>query len=179
MEWGIEKLKVLDREIYLEDFLFDYRVVSTIEDLHSLKVNTLFRHVLVGGFETDVVALCSTDQGYDRWVGFELKDSDILKALNQALWRRRFFDYFYVVIDLSVCRIVDILLKKDNLRELIMKEGVGIISVSNASWNSYAVVVRAKYKKRAEIPVKTEYKEEDKAQLSLVNFVREINKRIE
>jgi hypothetical protein len=104
-------MKVIDNRDYLEDALLTWKVLDVIYRYHDLRVDRVLRHVRIAGFEVDAVAEAYTfDKGIKRLIGFELKDSDFYKAFNQAKERREYFDYFYVVIDLSVRTIVEYLL---------------------------------------------------------------------
>lgn len=95
-----------DNKIFLEDALLTKKIIYTISLLHSLTVYNIYRHIRIGGYEVDALAICKTPDKYERWVGFELKDSAIDKAITQAVLRRKYFDYFYVVIDRSTHTLV-------------------------------------------------------------------------
>lgn len=57
-------------------------------------------------------------------IGFELKDVDYFKACIQAIERREYFRYFYIVLNLSISDILhNIYAVKD-----CIKKGVGVIS---------------------------------------------------
>ena len=93
-------------------------------------------------------------------MGFELKDSDFYKAFNQAKERREYFDYFYVVIDLSVRSIVEYLL---SLKDM---DGIGFISAKEE-----VIVLPSKFKKRKSSVI-TSKRVVDENQVNLLEFVR-------
>ena len=82
-----------------------------------VKVETHIR--TVGNVEVDVLLT----QG-KKTVAIELKESDYMKAIAQALERRERFDYVYVVLNLSVPSILSILRSYPQALE----QGIGFIS---------------------------------------------------
>jgi len=80
-----------------EDKLFNENVLKIIENLHG-KIFKVERHYKVANLETDIILLCKRIRGY-KSVGIELKVSDTLKAIEQAIARRKYFNYFYIVSD--------------------------------------------------------------------------------
>jgi len=129
----IIKVRVKDNSIWYEDAL-----------LHNLYNVKLYRHVEVGGFETDAVLIAHTpEKEIERWIGFELKEGDFQKAYSQAWWRRRYFDYFYIVINLTTASIVEQLITMGE------RPDFGIISAIDN-----VVVLKSKFKKRVELKIK-------------------------
>ena len=158
--------KERDNQVFMEDTLFSLKALHTVEKLHYLRAYKILRHVMVKGCETDVVAFAMTEnERAERLIGFELKASDIRKALAQAYERRTYFDYFYIIIDLSVYFMIKEIMKQ---WKYIRKFGIGIISVRESKWNTFTVVVKSKYKKREDIPVETDEKTKD--QTSIAQF---------
>ena len=79
--------------------------------------------------EVDLIIVCSVgeyDRIYRRTIGFELKTSDLCKAVDQAIRRRDDFTYFYIVLDASVVTILS-LLRNDPIRRAL-DYGIGFIS---------------------------------------------------
>ncbi|KAA0006373.1 MAG: hypothetical protein FE045_03305, partial [Thermoplasmata archaeon] len=114
-----------DNRIFFEDALLTRKILWAIENFHQLHVNRIYRHVKINGLETDAVAVCQTaEDRYERWVGFELKENAIEKAIQQAIARRKYFDYFYIVIDWHTSSIVKWILKYHEIEKM----GIGVIS---------------------------------------------------
>ena len=158
-----------DNNLYFEDALLTRQVIWVLERKHDFHVEKLYRHVKINSFEIDAVAIVKTSiERYERWVGFELKETAIDKAVGQALDRREFFDYFYVVIDLSCSSIVYFLIKYP---QVVINDGIGFIS----SYDE-VVVSLSKYKPRIKLEKAVEGREIDSSQLKLIQFL-EKNKR--
>jgi len=151
-------IKEIDNKVYLEDALLTWKILDTIKTTHNLSVKNVFRHCRIAELEVDAIAVCETEEGIERWVGFELKENNIMKAFVQANLRRRYFDYFYIIINLFTKTIVDFLLKKrDDLN------GIGFVSAYDN-----VVVYKSRFKKRFEerVSPKREVKE-----LTLIKFL--------
>ena len=117
-----------DNLIYYEDALLTKNIIWTIEGIHQLVVKGIWRHVRIRGYEVDALAICDTAEGrFERYIGFELKDADLQKAIHQAKLRRKFFNYFYIVVDLPIHSIVEKLLHIPNFLDY----KIGIISSKN------------------------------------------------
>ena len=160
-----ESLKIMNSNIWYEDALLNFNVIHLVRKFHNLYEIKLYRHVEVGGFETDAVLIAHTlGKGIERWVGFELKEGDFLKAYLQASIRRRYFDYFYIVINLTTLSIVEYLIAMGE------RPDFGIISaVDNI------VVLKSKFKKRKKLEI--EKKEEiPDAQVKLLEFMSDVGK---
>jgi len=156
-------MRQIDNRVYLEDALLTWKVLDVVYRCHELKIERVLRHVRVAGFEVDAVAEAHTlDKEIRRLVGFELKDSDFYKAFNQAVERREYFDYFYVVIDLTTRTIVEYLL--DLGREKL--NGIGFISALDE-----VVVLPSKFRKRIDAAL-TPKRNFDKNQVDLLEFIR-------
>ena len=80
----------------------------------------------VQGFETDLIITCKSGRRTVR-IGFELKESDLYKAVSQALERRALFHYFYIVLNLHAHSILT-LLKGHQHTEEALSNGIGFIS---------------------------------------------------
>jgi len=76
-------------------------------------------HRYKGGYEIDAVIYCE-----GKTIGIELKETDLSKALQQAIERRKLFDYFYIAIDLHVSTIM---LMLRSYKEFL-GHGIGIVS---------------------------------------------------
>jgi len=81
----------------------------------------------IRGYEVDMVVTCYVGvRNVKRTIGFELKEEDIYKAVEQAVMRRPFFTWFYIVMDLSVEAILAYLRNKP-INEAL-KHGIGFVS---------------------------------------------------
>ena len=80
----------------------------------------------VQGYETDMILTCKSGSRTVR-IGFELKESDLYKAVSQAVERRALFHYFYIVLNLHAHQILT-LLKGHAGTEKALSIGVGFIS---------------------------------------------------
>jgi len=123
---------VLDSELrFREDELFNEEVVREIERYHVMRYLSHSRHVRIDGMELDVVATFETKVGaFTRTFGFELKLWDLYRVVEQAVKRRHLFDYYYVVLDLSLKDLLSAVLRHLDVPELIRKireHGIGII----------------------------------------------------
>ena len=94
---------VRDDPKYKEDLLFTDEVIEEIERVHGFSLASVTYHYTIPhvprSIEVDVFCIFHTPSGRERIVGFELKESDYLKALRQAEVRRSYFDYFYIVLN--------------------------------------------------------------------------------
>ena len=81
----------------------------------------------VQGFETDLIVTCRSGNRNVK-IGFELKKSDWLKAIRQAIERRALFHYFYVVLDLYSFSILGMLRSHREALEY----GIGFISARDS-----------------------------------------------
>ena len=149
-----------DNTLYYEDALLTWKILSVIKQEHELEIERMYRHVKVMDMEVDAVAVCRTTwQKRRRMIGFELKDSDIQKAILQAYLRRRFFDYFYIILNLRTSTIVSEILKLETHK-------IGFISSKDD-----VIVLPSKFQKRVEIPF--EGRQIDKNQVKLIKFLHE------
>jgi hypothetical protein len=117
---------------FKEDSLLSKSVLWLIGQLHG-SITSVKRHVEVGedGLEVDAVVLAKRSRY--RVIGVELKAFDVLKAVQQAVARRPFFHYFYIVIgEHSAQRYlgyyIDSLYRHGGL-QLLMEHGIGWIMV--------------------------------------------------
>jgi hypothetical protein len=81
---------------FKEDSLLNENVLKLLESFHGGVVG-VYRHVEVGEERLEVDAVVLTKRSRYRVIGVELKVSDVLKAVRQAVARRPFFHYFYIV----------------------------------------------------------------------------------
>jgi len=117
---------------YIENKYYDKDIENLILNQHNLSLIKKERNVIIIEHkldtETDVILYCKTEFGRKRKIGIELKETDFIKAVHQALVRREFFNYFYIVINSSVKYIVDWIFSDYNLYSAIKVGGIGIIS---------------------------------------------------
>jgi hypothetical protein len=113
-----------------EDSLLNENVLKFIEELHG-KIIKIERHFQIAGMEVDAIIYCRKSK--IRRVGIELKDFDIKKAIEQAIERRSYFNYFYIITK-SYRRLIgyDIrYLHYSNLLDKFFQNKIGIIVVNN------------------------------------------------
>jgi len=90
--------------MYLEDHYFDEKLKNYLLKIHGLNNYRckVTRHRRIKKLECDVVIRCYLDSKKTVTIGVELKIirslKDLVKVLSQALRRRKFFNYMYVVI---------------------------------------------------------------------------------
>ena len=162
-------IKEIDNKYYFEDALLTWKILETIKACHDLEIRRVYRHAMVAGFEVDAVAICKTSGGKERWIGFELKEADFPKAFAQALLRRDFFDYFYVVIDLPVREVVNWIL--NHCKKGV--EGIGFVSAYDD-----IIVLASKFKRRREMVEEVEANTIlPVTQIKLIEFLQNNRKR--
>ena len=85
-----------DKKIFIEDGLLSNDTVELIRKYHGGKVERVVRHVKVCGKEVDgeIVLKMRTVK---RRIGVELKEWNLSQAISQAIERRKFFHYFYII----------------------------------------------------------------------------------
>ena len=113
-----------------EDSLLNEKVLNFIEELHG-EIVKVERHFRVGGMEIDAILYCKKRKV--RRIGIELKDFAIKKAVEQAIARRMYFNYFYIITK-SYRRLIgyDIrYLHYSNLLGKFFQNKIGIIAVNN------------------------------------------------
>lgn len=129
---------------FQEDELFNEEVIRVIEKYHNFKFVKAVRHAVVDKLEVDVVAYFVTPTYQRRVIGFELKENDIWKALNQAFKRAKHFNYFYIVINSSPAWLFDWLIHSNNrvgeTFEDIRKHKIGIFCRNQ-------LIIPARYRK--------------------------------
>ena len=81
---------------FKEDSLLNENVLKLLESFHGGIVG-VYRHVEVGEERLEVDAVILAKRSRYRVIGVELKATDVLKAVHQAVARRPFFHYFYIV----------------------------------------------------------------------------------
>jgi len=101
-----------------------------------IRVDTHVR--MINNIEVDVVITNGK-----KSIGVELKENDYDKAIKQAIIRRRYFDYMYVVLDMSVHSILEILRRKRYSE--VFDYGIGFVSSSDD-----CVVIRSYSRRRSE-----------------------------
>lgn len=136
-----EDIGILELSRFLASFhdIYDWRAVlhyrTRIDDtLHE------FDYLLVG----------KTFGGYERVIGVEYKDTDFPKAISQAIDRRQYVDYQYIVIKL---RAYDLITNFWDDLATAKEHGIGILTVDYRGFPE--MLLRAKYTKSK----KTVYKE--------------------
>ena len=127
------------------ELTFDKEIINQEERLYTEEIENLIlehhenyeiverklRYKIDGkvNLETDVVLIVkTTNTGVKRAIGIELKENDILKAISQAMERREYFHYFYVVLNMRVSTIVNWIFLDHNLYSAIKNYSIGLIS---------------------------------------------------
>jgi hypothetical protein len=132
-EFDFEKKGILEknnwegREIR-EDGLLNSSVLQLIEKIHG-KIEKIERHFEVGGMEIDAILYCKKKRV--KTIGLELKEFDINKALAQAVERRKYFNYFYIVLE-SDRRLIGYDFRSLYLRgqlSSLLNNNIGLITV--------------------------------------------------
>ena len=125
--------------MFKEDHLLNEGVLGLIEQLHG-SIISVRRHIGVGEDELEVDAVVLTKRSRYRVIGVELKATDVLRAVQQAVTRRPFFHYFYIVSgEHSVQRYlgyyIDSLYRHGGL-QLLLEHGVGwiMLDLSGNPW---------------------------------------------
>lgn len=164
----MKNIKEIDNRIYFEDALLTFQIIQTMKHHHDLEVQKAYRHVRVAGFEVDAVLIATTPEGIERWIGFELKATDLPKAIKQAELRRKYFDYFYIIIgSLTVSSVVEYLMDMvKNGKEL---NGIGYIV---EDWKRDILIIKSKFQKRERETI-VNGREIPKNQLELTTFLAE------
>jgi len=96
----IKNYKVIrkDKANYGEDSLLTDKVIEVIEFHHNFDIQFIELHKRENGFEVDAVIWALTkEKNLERCIGIELKDRDLYKAIEQAVERRQYYHYFYIV----------------------------------------------------------------------------------
>jgi hypothetical protein len=144
----MEGLRVKDRwegREVKEDALLELESVrALIEALHG-RITRVFKHFRVGGMEVDAILHCA--RRAVRTVGLELKELDLERAARQALERRPYFNYFYVVARTNAREVGYPLrrLYRVGLLGRLFDEGVGVIAVDGSS--SAYLLLSSKFKR--------------------------------
>lgn len=80
-----------------EDTLLDEKILKLLSRIHG-SVYRIIRHSRINGKEIDAIVYCKTTEArLSRYIGIELKEYDLKSVVEQAIERRSFFDYFYIV----------------------------------------------------------------------------------
>ncbi len=135
---------------YLEDKLILAGWLRSILSRHSVERFTLKLHQRSRKHEYDVVI---TDMDKGKTINVELKDSDLLRVMEQAIYRTDMFDYVYAAINLPTYMILGLLRGYSGL----LDHGVGIASV----WDD--IIVIPAYNDR--------YKQEARRYKSLLKYI--------
>ena len=112
---------------YQEDELLTPEVIELIEALHGVRVEKIVWHAVIQGLECDAILYAWTRKKKRfKTIGIELKEHDFTKVLHQALARRSFFHYTYIVT-------ASLYLEKPALKTLekAQDKGIGIILTVN------------------------------------------------
>jgi len=127
-----EEIRIKDnwanREIR-EDELLNENTLKLIQEIHG-QIVKVEKHFKVGGMEVDAIIHCRKSR--TKRVGVELKESDINKALEQAIKRRNYFNYFYIILG-SDRRLIgyDIRSLRFKLDDFF-RNSIGIITIHNS-----------------------------------------------
>jgi len=124
--------KVKYKRDILENKLWNDEMRILILNAHGLNLVSEKRNVILTNkmeTETDVVLIGETkERKLKRKVGIELKEHDFAKAISQAVRRRKYFNYFYVILGMSAGDILNQILNDYNIYEAIRVKGIGLIS---------------------------------------------------
>lgn len=119
-------------DVVSEDRLFDDKIIELVEHAHGVTIDreSIRRRVYINNYEVDVVATGYTPiRELPRIFIFELKESDLKRAIIQACRRSILGDYTYIVINHPVWYIVDYIIRYHKLfAQMLATTGVGIIS---------------------------------------------------
>jgi hypothetical protein len=158
----IEKNNWEGKTIY-EDKLLNKHTISFIENLHNCEVVKILRHFYVKDKEIDVILYCRTlNKGLIRKIGIELKEVDLEKAVVQAVERRDFFNYFYIITNAYFYigeAFRKLVLSSPNLLKEMITKSVGMISVieyENGK-NECFLILPSKFKRDA-VEIETDRK---------------------
>lgn len=138
---------------YLEDKLILAGWLRSILSRHSVERFTLKMHQRTRNrLEFDVII---RDLDHGKTIAVELKDSDLLRVMGQAIRRTGMFDYVYAAVDLPTHMILGLLRGYSEL----LDHGVGIASARDD------IIVIPAYSNR--------YKEEATRYKSLLRYIPE------
>ena len=88
------------KRVYIEDYIINNELIEKILKIHKLRKNEcrILRHRIINRYECDVVIKCKNGTS----IGIELKIlrnvNDLYKVIEQAIKRRFFFNYMYIVV---------------------------------------------------------------------------------
>ena len=106
----------------VEELILNHHNVKLIKRLRRFKINNK------PNLETDVVLLVSTPtKQINRTIGIELKQTDLIKAVTQAIERRKYFNWFYIVIGISVRAFLEWIFRDTNLFFALKDYDIGVI----------------------------------------------------
>jgi hypothetical protein len=139
-ETKMEKRKDNSLGEYQENKLLTQEVVDRIMEEHCLELKKIHKNTYFTynkkRIEFDVLIEALTPSGQLRWISVELKEQDVSKVINQAIVRRDFADYSYVVLNNPVSWIVQYIVYVWN--EWIKEHQIGFFSnnifVLNSKW---------------------------------------------
>ena len=137
---------------YREDAYLSYHVENFVANAHGLVDITVMRHKVINGLECDAVMYGSTEGGKIRTIGFELKQNDVNKVIDQAIARRKFFHYMYIVTPLPLTYFIHIAHNSGKLYEML-RHGIGLIIVDDDERGSFVptkAFIRSKFYRRPE-----------------------------
>ena len=142
--------RVIEREDYLEviylgnvifenpneeERLYTKNVEQLILRQHNVELVSRARRVKILNkpeLETDVILRVRTpNKELMRTIGIELKQTDLPKALRQAIKRRKYFNWFYIIIALSPKGFVEWIVRDTNLYFALKKWDIGIVLAGN------------------------------------------------
>jgi len=118
----------IEEGVFKEDKLFNEDVIRRVEEYHDVEYRSHLRHARVDGMELDVVAFFRKRRsGWGRTFGFELKQYDLARVVEQAARRRYLFDYYYVVLNCSYRLLLFQIIWNESIAKLIKGHRIGII----------------------------------------------------
>ena len=124
---------MFDKEVVNEEEkIYTEKVEKTIIGQHNVEVISRKLRYKINDkpkLETDLILIVLTpERKIKRTIGIELKETDFTKAIVQAVNRREYFNWFYIVIDLHPKSIVEWIFRDRNIYSVIKEYGIGIVT---------------------------------------------------
>jgi len=115
---------------YKENALLTDEIVEKIMDDHCLTLKEIHKNCYLQYnkkiVEFDALIEAETPTGRKRWISVELKESDISKVINQAVVRRDFAHFSYIILNSRVKWVVQYLFYV--YPELVNQEMIGFFT---------------------------------------------------
>jgi len=131
---------------YKENALLTQEIIDQIGEQHDLEIKNVYKNIYLTYnkkiIEFDVLIEAETYTERKRWISVELKDNDVTKVISQAMARRDFVDYSYVVLNSDVKWIVQYLFYVWS--EYVKKYKIGFFS--NDTFILYSKYIKSQIK---------------------------------